>query len=55
MAETREDAFVGSPGYPGETSTMSLIQNFLLLISALIVGAFFTVWTVQSGPPRSHC
>ena len=26
---------------------MSLIRGFLLLISALIVGAFFTVWTVQ--------
>lgn len=45
--KTKEAAFVGSPGYSGETSTMSLIQNFLLLISALIVGAFFTVWTVQ--------
>ena len=47
VAETKEDAYVGSPGYSGETSTMSLIENFLLLISALIVGAFFTVWTVQ--------
>ena len=26
---------------------MSLIRGFLLVISALIVGAFFTVWTVQ--------
>ncbi|CCM65636.1 MULTISPECIES: ABC transporter permease [Candidatus Microthrix] len=40
-------AYAGSPGYTGETSTMSLIQNFLVVISALIVGAFFTVWTVQ--------
>ena len=47
VAETKEDAYVGSPGYSGETSTMSLIENFLLLISTLIVGAFFTVWTVQ--------
>ncbi len=46
-AETKDAAYAGSPGYTGETSTMSLIQNFLLLISALIVGAFFTVWTVQ--------
>ncbi len=46
-AETREDAYKGSPGYTGETQTMSLIQAFLLLISAMIVGAFFTVWTVQ--------
>ena len=46
-AETKDAAYAGSPGYTGETSTMSLIQNFLLVISALIVGAFFTVWTVQ--------
>lgn len=45
--ETKEAAYVGSPGYSGETLTMSLIRGFLLAISALIVGAFFTVWTVQ--------
>ena len=26
---------------------MTLIRGFLLVISALVVGAFFTVWTVQ--------
>ncbi len=45
--ETKQDAYQGSPGYSGETQTMSLIRGFLLLISALIVGSFFTVWTVQ--------
>ncbi|TDT17149.1 putative ABC transport system permease protein [Ilumatobacter fluminis] len=45
--ETRESAFRGSPGYTGETQTMSMMRTFLLLISALVVGAFFTVWTVQ--------
>ena len=45
--ETKEAAYQGSPGYAGETQTMSLIRGFLLAISALIVGAFFTVWTVQ--------
>ena len=44
---TREDAFAGSPGYSAETATMTLIRGFLLVISALVVGAFFTVWTVQ--------
>lgn len=44
---SKEGAYVGSPGYSGETQTMSLIRGFLLAISALIVGAFFTVWTVQ--------
>ncbi len=45
--ETKEQAYQGSPGFAAETSTMSLIRGFLLLISSLIVGAFFTVWTVQ--------
>lgn len=44
---TKAEAYAGSPGYSGETQTMSLIRGFLLAISALIVGAFFTVWTVQ--------
>jgi putative ABC transport system permease protein len=45
--DTKEAAFAGSPGYSAETATMSLIRGFLLVISALVVGAFFTVWTVQ--------
>lgn len=42
-------AYAGSPGYSGETQTMSLIRGFLLAISALVVGSFFTVWTIQRG------
>ncbi len=45
--DSKEIAYRGSPGFSGETQTMSLIRTFLLVISALIVGAFFTVWTVQ--------
>lgn len=44
---SKSAAYQGSPGFTGETQTMSLIRGFLLAISALIVGAFFTVWTVQ--------
>lgn len=44
---TKTEAYAGSPGYLGETQTMNLIRGFLLAISALVVGAFFTVWTVQ--------
>lgn len=44
---TKQAAYAGSPGYSAETSTMTLIRGFLLVISALIVGAFFMVWTVQ--------
>lgn len=45
--ESKAAAYAGSPGYAAETATMTLIRGFLLLISALIVGAFFTVWTIQ--------
>ena len=45
--ETKTAAYAGSPGYTGETQTMTLIRGFLVVISALVVGAFFTVWTVQ--------
>jgi len=45
--QTKETAYAGSPGYAAETATMTLIRGFLLVISALVVGAFFTVWTIQ--------
>ncbi|NBM19095.1 ABC transporter permease [Streptomyces sp. GC420] len=46
-AEDKETTYGASPGYLAESSTMALIQGFLYAISALVVGAFFTVWTVQ--------
>ncbi len=45
--ETKQASYAGSPGFSAETSTMTLIRGFLLAISALIVGAFFMVWTIQ--------
>lgn len=45
--ETKDEAYAGSPGFSAETATMTLIRAFLLVISALVVGAFFTVLTVQ--------
>jgi putative ABC transport system permease protein len=45
--ETKEASYAGSPGFSAESATMTLIRGFLLVISALIVGAFFTVWTIQ--------
>ncbi|WP_426574019.1 ABC transporter permease [Aquihabitans sp. McL0605] len=47
VTETKAHAYAGSPGYAAETATMTLIRVFLLAISALVVGAFFTVWTIQ--------
>jgi putative ABC transport system permease protein len=48
--KTKEGAYAGSPGFTAETATMTLIRVFLLAISALVVGAFFTVLTVQRTP-----
>ncbi|QCQ93052.1 ABC transporter permease [Rhodococcus sp. SGAir0479] len=42
-----EDSFAASPGFSAETMTLDLIKVFLYAISALVVGAFFTVWTIQ--------
>ncbi|CAL8973634.1 putative ABC transporter permease [Cellulomonas sp. T2.31MG-18] len=39
--------FASSPGYTAETTTISMITAFLYVIAALVIGAFFTVWTVQ--------
>lgn len=44
---TLKESFGASPGYTAETSTLKLIQGFLYAISALVVGAFFTVLTIQ--------
>ncbi len=47
LSLTLEESFAASPGYTAETSTLDLIQGFLYAISALVVGAFFTVITIQ--------
>lgn len=44
---TKEKSYGASPGYTAETSTLQMIQGFLYVISALVVGAFFTVLTIQ--------
>lgn len=44
---TLSESFDASPGYTAELMTMTLIQVFLYAIAALVVGAFFTLWTVQ--------
>ena len=46
-ARTITEAYDSSPGYQAEIMTMDLIKAFLYAISALVVGAFFTLWTVQ--------
>jgi putative ABC transport system permease protein len=46
-SRTLEESFGASPGYTAETSTLNLIEGFLYVISALLIGAFFTVWTIN--------
>ncbi|HET8931382.1 MAG TPA: ABC transporter permease [Acidimicrobiales bacterium] len=45
--KSKSETYDGSPGFTAEQSTMTLIRAFLLVISALVVGAFFTVLIVQ--------
>ena len=47
MTVPLEESFNSSPGFEAETMTLSMIQVFLYVICALVVGAFFTVWTIQ--------
>jgi putative ABC transport system permease protein len=42
-------ALAGIDGYSAEQGSLQLIQGFLFAVSALVTGAFFTVWTVQRG------
>ena len=44
---TLEESFQASPGYGPETMTLSMIEWFLYIITALVTGAFFLVWTIQ--------
>ena len=40
-------AYEASSGYKEELATVRMIQAFLIVISAVVIGAFFTVWTIQ--------
>ncbi|MGH8881321.1 MAG: FtsX-like permease family protein, partial [Stackebrandtia sp.] len=43
----RDGAFAAVGGYASEQSSLNMMRGLLLVVSALIVGAFFTVWTMQ--------
>lgn len=47
---SRGDAATTIGGYAAENGSLTMIRVFLFAISALVVGAFFTVWTVQRKP-----
>ena len=44
---SRSDARDAIGSYASENGSLRLIRGFLLAISALVIGAFFTVWTIQ--------
>lgn len=44
---TKRESLAGIGSYTSENGSLTLMQGFLFVISALVIGAFFTVWTVQ--------
>ncbi|MER6757343.1 ABC transporter permease [Micromonospora echinofusca] len=47
---TRTDALSAIGSYTAENGSLQLMRGMLFGISALVVGAFFTVWTIQRAP-----
>jgi putative ABC transport system permease protein len=39
--------YAASTGYKSEVQSVQMIQSLLFVISAVVVGAFFSVWTIQ--------
>ncbi|MGK5630991.1 FtsX-like permease family protein [Streptomyces sp. URMC 123] len=46
---TVDDALSAIGSYAAENGSLRLMRGFLFAISALVIGAFFTVWTIQRG------
>jgi putative ABC transport system permease protein len=44
---TKHDALIAIGSYRAENGSLQLMRGFLFVISALVIGAFFTVWTIQ--------
>ncbi|MEO5878123.1 MAG: ABC transporter permease [Streptosporangiaceae bacterium] len=44
---TRDDSLSAIGSYASENGSLQLMRGFLFAISALVIGAFFTVWTIQ--------
>ena len=43
----RDDSLAAIGAYTSENGSLQLMRGFLFAISALVIGAFFTVWTIQ--------
>ncbi|MFJ5027306.1 ABC transporter permease [Streptomyces sp. NPDC088560] len=46
---TKDGSLSAIGSYASENGSLQLMRGFLFAISALVVGAFFTVWTIQRG------
>lgn len=44
---TRDESLSAIGSYTSENGSLQLMRGFLFAISALVIGAFFTVWTIQ--------
>lgn len=44
---TLEGSLAALPSYQAENGSLQLMRGFLFIISAMVIGAFFTVWTIQ--------
>src|SRR6185312_15695308 len=42
-----DDSLSAIGSYTSENGSLQLMRGFLFAISALVIGAFFTVWTIQ--------
>ncbi|MGV9882125.1 ABC transporter permease [Streptomyces sp. NPDC003006] len=47
--ESLDGALSAIGSYEAENGSLQLMRGFLFAISALVIGAFFTVWTIQRG------
>ncbi len=43
----RNHYFAASIGYKSEVQSVQMIQSLLFVISAVVIGAFFSIWTIQ--------
>lgn len=47
LTQTIDEALGAIGSYQAENGSLQLMRGFLFVISALVIGAFFTVWTIQ--------